>query len=148
MGAVLPSSAAGKAKAVTEVAKAVDKASDAANAAKKVEQVAKNNAKGAAFEKQIYQENPKNLVTQAQQVTIKTDSNIKTRVDIIGKNKNGDIVCIECKSSQTAQLTKNQKKAFPEIEKSGGTIVGKGKPGFEGGTKIPPTKVEVVRPKD
>ena len=36
VGAVLPSSAAGKAKAVTEVAKAVDKASDAANAAKKV----------------------------------------------------------------------------------------------------------------
>ena len=37
VGAVLPSSAAGKAKAVTEIAKAVDKASDAANAAKKVE---------------------------------------------------------------------------------------------------------------
>ena len=54
VGAVLPSSAAGKAKAVTEVAKAVDKASDAVDAAKKVEQVAKNNAKGAAFEKQIY----------------------------------------------------------------------------------------------
>ena len=40
MGAVLPSSAAGKAKAVTEVAKAVDKASDAANAAKKAEKAA------------------------------------------------------------------------------------------------------------
>ena len=41
VGAVLPSNAAGKAKAVTEVAKAVDKASDTANAAKKVEKAKK-----------------------------------------------------------------------------------------------------------
>ena len=41
VGAVLPSSAAGKAKAVTEVAKAVDKASDAADAAKKANDLAK-----------------------------------------------------------------------------------------------------------
>ena len=40
VGAVLPSSAAGKAKAVTEIAKAVDKASDAVDAAKKVEKAA------------------------------------------------------------------------------------------------------------
>ncbi len=29
---------------------------------------------------------------------------------------------------------------------SGATIVGKGKPGFPGGTKIPPTRIEILRP--
>lgn len=29
---------------------------------------------------------------------------------------------------------------------AGGTIVGKGKPGYEGGAVIPATKVDVVRP--
>jgi filamentous hemagglutinin len=54
----------------------------------------------------------------------------------------------EAKASQTAPLTKNQKAAHPSIEKSGGTVVGKGKPGYEGGTKIPRTKVNVVRKTD
>jgi hypothetical protein len=56
------------------------------------------------------------------------------------------IRCIECKSSATAPLTPNQEIAFPEIEEGGATIAGAGKPGFPGGTRIPPTKVEVVRP--
>lgn len=33
-----------------------------------------------------------------------------------------------------------------EIEESGATVVGKGKPGYPGGTKIPPTTVEITRP--
>lgn len=44
-------------------------------------------------------------------------------------------------------MTKNQKKAFPQIEITGGEIVGNGKGTFTGGTKIPPTSVELVRPK-
>lgn len=40
----------------------------------------------------------------------------------------------------------NTQVAFPEIEESGAVVVGKGKPGFPGGTEIPPTKVDVVRP--
>ena len=35
---------------------------------------------------------------------------------------------------------------FRQIEESGAVVVGKGKPGFPGGTEIPPTKVDVVRP--
>ena len=35
-------------------------------------------------------------------------------------------------ASETATLTKNQKAAHPSIEQSGGTVVGKGKPGYEG----------------
>jgi len=44
-------------------------------------------------------------------------------------------------------LTGNQTSAFPEIAESGATVVGKGKPPFSGGTKIPPTEVDIVRPK-
>ncbi|WP_080693540.1 hypothetical protein [Pseudomonas chlororaphis] len=46
-----------------------------------------------------------------------------------------------------AQRWAEYKKAFPEIEKSGGVIVGKGKPGFPGGTIIPPTRVDILQPK-
>jgi hypothetical protein len=59
-----------------------------------------------------------------------------------------EVKLTEAKSSQTAPLTKKQKVAHPEIEKSGGTVVGKGKPPFVGGTKIPPTKIDVERPKE
>ena len=83
-----------------------------------------------------------------QQITIKTESGVKTRVDFIGKDKQtGQLKITEAKSSHTAPLTKNKKQAFPEIEKSGATVVGKGKEPYTGGTQIPPTKVEVVRPK-
>mgnify|MGYP003304411993 CR=1 FL=1 len=58
-----------------------------------------------------------------------------------------EILIQEYKASSTAPLTKNQKKAHPEIEKSGGIVVGKGKPPFIGGMEIPPTKVKIVRKK-
>jgi hypothetical protein len=45
-----------------------------------------------------------------------------------------------------APLTKNQKKAFPQIAESGAVVKGKGKPNVPGGTKIPPTPVEIARP--
>ncbi len=49
------------------------------------------------------------------------------------------------KASITAPLTKNQKKAFPEIERTGATVVGKGKPGYSKGTKIKPNKLSSRR---
>ena len=64
----------------------------------------------------------------------------------MGRDSAGDIKCTECKSSAIAPSTKNQAAAFPEIQSSGGTVVGKGKPDFPGGTKIPPTTVDIVRP--
>ena len=47
---------------------------------------------------------------------------------------------------QSAPLTPKQIKAFPEIQETGGRIVGAGKPGFPGGTQIPPTEVQVRDP--
>lgn len=71
---------------------------------------------------------------------------VKTRMDFAGKNPSGQTVLTEAKSSETAPLTSNQAKAFPEIQQTGGTVVGQGKLGFPGGTQIPPTEVEIVRP--
>jgi hypothetical protein len=71
-------------------------------------------------------------------------SGTKTRLDIVSKDKGGNIKCTECKSGNSP-LTKNQKAAFPEIGKSGATVVGKGKAPYTGGTKIPPTKIEIIR---
>jgi hypothetical protein len=52
---------------------------------------------------------------------------------------------MEWQASETAPLTPNQAAAFPEIESRGATIVGAGKPGFPGGTRLPPTRVEIIR---
>jgi hypothetical protein len=84
----------------------------------------------------------------AEQLTLKTESGVKTRMDVVSTKASGEVRLQEAKSSSTAPLTKNQQAAHPEIAKSGATVAGKGKPDYPGGTKIPPTKVEVVRPKE
>ena len=62
----------------------------------------------------------------------------KIRVDAIGTDKpTGNIVIQEYKSSETASLTKNQIKGFPELQIGGGSVVGKGKGIFKGSTPIP-----------
>ncbi|AZE49566.1 Colicin E3 [Pseudomonas chlororaphis] len=110
-------------------------------------QLEKNKTAGAAFEDESYSGFSEEMKESGQQVTVKTECGTRTRLDMIGRDSDGTIACAECKASETAPLTKNQKKAFPEIEKSGGVIVGKGKPGFPGGTVIPPTRVDILRPK-
>ncbi|CAI8898792.1 Pyocin [Pseudomonas sp. IT-194MI4] len=105
-----------------------------------------NKKQGKAFEDASYDKYSETRPEAAREVTVKTDSGVKTRIDMMGRDTDGEISCVECKSSDTAPLTKNQKTAFPEIEKTGATVVGKGKPGFPGGTKIPPTRIEILRP--
>lgn len=109
-------------------------------------QVQKNYQQGKQYEQTKYDEFSSTQEKSAREVTLETENGTKIRLDMIGKDKNGNITCIECKSSDKAPLTPNQKVGFPDLEKNGGTIIGDGKPGFEGGTKIPPTKVEVARP--
>lgn len=67
-------------------------------------------------------------------------------MDFVSKDANGNVVLTETKSSTAAPLTRNQTAAHPEIANTGATVVGQGKPGYPGGTQIPPTKVDVVRP--
>ncbi len=72
---------------------------------------------------------------------------MRTRVDAIGLDANGNVVINEYKSSATAPLTHNQEVAFEELKKSGGTVVGAGKGIFTGGYQIPAgTNVQVIRP--
>ncbi|CAH3322921.1 VENN motif pre-toxin domain-containing protein [Enterobacter roggenkampii] len=109
-------------------------------------QIRQNYDQGKAFEDSIYQKYSQGMTDSAREVTIKTGSGVNVRVDIMTKDSSGNIFCVECKSSETAPLTPNQKIGYPEIENSGGVIMGVGKPGFDGGTVIPPTKIDVIRP--
>ena len=109
--------------------------------------MAKNRANGRAFEEAKMPEFSSGVNNAVEQVTIKTNQGTKIRVDAIGIDKNtGNVIINEFKSSATAPLTKNQIKGFPELQKSGGVVVGKGKGIFTGGYQIPPTKVEIIRP--
>jgi filamentous hemagglutinin len=57
----------------------------------------------------------------------------------------GEIALSEMKASSTAPLTPNQRVVYPELETYGGAVVGKGKAPYVGGTKIPPTRVTIIR---
>jgi filamentous hemagglutinin len=111
-------------------------------------QLEANKKQGAAFEAQATSEARRTQTGVVGQLTIRSESGTKTRLDLAGRDKVSNAVKLtEAKSSETAGLTPNQKRAFPEIARSGGTVAGRGKPGFPGGTKIPPTTVDIVRPK-
>ena len=72
---------------------------------------------------------------------------MKIRVDAIGYDKDGNLIIKEFKSSSTAPLTRNQRKAFVELKNSGGTVVREGKGIFIGGFEIPEgIDVKVIRP--
>jgi RHS repeat-associated protein len=108
--------------------------------------VRQNYEAGKAFEKESLERMKINNDSVVEQVTVKTKSGTKTVLDGIGIDKNsGEISIQEYKASLTAPLTKNQKIAHPEIEESGATVVGKGKPPFGGGTEIPPTEIKIIR---
>lgn len=113
-----------------------------------VPQIRKNAEQGRLFEQQEFPKFAERTTDAVEQITIKTADGTKVRVDAIGLDKTtGEIVINEFKSSQTAPLTKNQAIGFPELESSGGMVVGKGKGIFTGGYEIlPGTKVEIVRP--
>ena len=106
-----------------------------------------NKRNASLYESKVKQELEKTQNNVQEQVTIKTKTS-RTRIDFIGIDKEtGEIVLTEAKASENAPLTKNQKIAHPEIAKHGGKVVGKGKPGYSKGTKIPVSKVNVKRPK-
>lgn len=114
---------------------------------KEVPQIIKNAKQGRAFETQVGKELKATDDAVAEQVTLRTHGGNRTRADFLSKDKStGTIKVTEAKSSETAPLTSRQTTTHPEIEEYGATVVGKGKPGYPPGTKIPPTKVNVVRP--
>jgi RHS repeat-associated protein len=120
--------------------------SQSSNTSGKADQLKANAVKGKAYEQNVKPQIEETQTGVQEQLTVKTESGTKTRVDFAGTTKSGETALTETKSSADAPLTPNQTKAFPEIEQTGATVVGQGKPGFPGGTKIPPTKVNVIRP--
>ena len=113
----------------------------------KADVLAQNRANGRAFEQQEFAKFSSQNNNAVEQITVKTSSGVRTRVDAIGLDANGNVVINEYKSSINAPLTNNQTRAFPEIFESGGVVVGKGKGIFTGGYQIPAgTEVTIVRP--
>lgn len=111
------------------------------------EQLKENKKRGEEFAAAKTEEFRTTADSVETEITIKTADGTKTRVDAIGIDKDTQSISIqEYKSSETAPLTKNQEAAFPQIEESGGEIVGKGKGVFTGGTKVPPTTIQIIRP--
>jgi hypothetical protein len=114
--------------------------------ARRAAQLAVNARQGKAFEAST---NAKLLKTDSRvspQVTVKTQTGARTRLDFLSEDPSGAIKCTECKASATAPVKPGQAAAHQDIAKSGGTVVGKGKPGFPGGTVLPPTNVDIIRP--
>ncbi|MFR9694839.1 WXG100 family type VII secretion target [Bacillus mobilis] len=141
----------GKGVKILKSGKKVANALDAtAQLEKRRETLAKNTKAGDVFEKEMEAIIRKEKVQSElnNQVTIMTKSGVRTRLDIAGKDIDGKIDLIELKSSPTAPLTKNQKKAFPEIEESGAIVRSRSKPPFDYLEEIPPTKVTVIRKND
>jgi len=110
------------------------------------DQLATNRMAGREQERDVYSQLQQQNPRIGAQITLETPSGTKTRIDFMTRHPTtGEIRCIECKASETAPLTPNQRTAFPEIGAEGATIKGAGKPDFPGGTRIPPTNVEIIR---
>lgn len=113
--------------------------------------ITQNAAQGKDFEKVITQAlEDQGRTNIAEQVTVKPNgAEGNVRLDNVS-TQNGEIKLTDAKSSETAGFTKNQRVGYPAIEQNGGTVVGNNgaAQGYPAGTKIPPTKVEVIRPSD
>ncbi len=106
-----------------------------------------NKAAGDAWSRAVGAELQATYEIAVPEITVRTQTGARTRLDWVTRDGSGTIRCIECKASSSAPLTRGQAAAHPEIAQTGALVVGKGKPGVPGGTAIPPTRVEVRRPK-
>ena len=113
----------------------------------KADILAQNRIRGRAYEQQEFAKFSQQNTHSVEQITVTTYTGTRTRIDAMGIDLNGDIVMREFKSSASAPLTRNQRKAFQEIKENGGVVMGKGKDIFTGGYRIPAgTEVVVIKP--
>ena len=115
----------------------------------KTDIVLKNREQGRAFEEQSIKELTKGTYIDVEaQISIRTNENTRIRADALAVNGlTGELEIFEFKSSETAPLTKNQSKGFPELYQGGGIVIGKGKGIFTRGYYIPKgTVVKIRRP--
>jgi hypothetical protein len=118
-----------------------------AESARKAAQLAVNVKKGKAFEVSTGAKLMQIDTRVSPQVTVETPTGARARLDFVSEDASGVIKCTECKASAAAPVRSGQATAFKEIARAGATVVGKGKPGFTGGTVLPPTTVDIVRPR-
>jgi hypothetical protein len=110
------------------------------------EQLEKNKVKSREWEKETEADSVRQGLQVGTQITIQMPSATRFRADILTRDPvTGRMSCIECKASEKAPLSEQQEKGFSEWKHSPGTIMGKGKPGFEGGLEIPPLEVQIKR---
>jgi hypothetical protein len=117
--------------------------------AKNIPQIKMNKAAGDAWEAEATElVLPKTQADIRPQITVNSNgpSRLSVRLDAVGKDRTtGEIVLSDMKASETAPLTRNQTIVYPELERHGGTVVGKGKAPYVGGTQVPPTQVTIMR---
>jgi len=117
------------------------------------DRMAKIRNQGRQYELERLEDFKKIATDVEEQITIDVEAPdgeiVRTRVDAMGYDKKtGQLLIQEYKSSATAPLTPNQKKAFQLIKDGANAhVVGKGKGVFRGGFEIPPgTEIPVIRP--
>jgi hypothetical protein len=108
-----------------------------------------NKAAGDAWEAEVLKDVlPKTQVNIQPQITVRSNgpSGLRVRLDALGERvESGQVAMSDMKASDTAPLTKHQKVVYPELETYGGTVVGKGKFPYVGGTQLPPGSVDIIR---
>jgi hypothetical protein len=115
-------------------------------AARRARQLLINRTRGANFEREMVPPLDRVLDRLRPQITLRT-KNAKFRVDFMGRHrKTGKIICVDCKSSQTARNTANQEVGYRELGQTGGEIAGAGKDPYLGGTELDPTETWIIRP--
>jgi RHS repeat-associated protein len=107
------------------------------------------------FEQRVLRDTRRTQENVVEQVSIRPNTETGSadfwvRPESLGKDLfSGQLRIRDAKSSDTAPLTDRQAEGYPLLEQYGGTVIGKkGGQEYPRGTTIPPTKVEIVRPKD
>ena len=108
--------------------------------------VGDNKIIGDSYRDEIFNKYKNKGLEPEKEVLVETSSGIRTRIDVL-HTRNGNVRCTECKASLSAPLTKNQRLAFPEIEKSGAVVISD-TPTYSKGTVIKPHKVIIERKKE
>jgi len=80
------------------------------------------------------------------EITIQTSA-ARTRLDLVGRNKAGELEFIEVKNGPNAGLTPNQELAIPKIREGGGVPRGGNAvaAGLSVGKPLPPTPVRIIQ---
>ncbi len=118
----------------------------------KRQQLIENNRKGNSYADGLRTVFSSYFPGFGSEITVRMPSGTRFRPDSIGRMEEGELIVFEFKSSQNPRLSKNQREGFRELETGAGVVVGKGKAGFERGTRIPPvsegTRIIIKSPND